>query len=419
MNAAPNTTIAEPHIAAPAFTGNKTLTGPSFLDAVVARIEGKADGPSDAIVAAVEIDTGKAAAPTPEPETQPKPSLSPRTTKVDPNAKGLDALFEDEPDTGAAAEPEEDFLKDIPADAKTPEAVNAWTGLKKEVKSLKGERESLAKENGDLKSRLETGAKLQDADPLKLEIEKLRTRTAEQEKIVAAFEITQSDEYKNVVEKPLARLGTEAAELAKRCDVDAQKLFDALSEPNLTRQKQMLLDVAGDMDDLDKGLMYDMARETRKIYQREDDLKASAKDAAAEIIRNRKEAEEKGKTESKAAQMREVDDMVKKLSSKTISRFLAGDDETPEAAIAALHKSAQETPWDEMTPNQRAFAAVASQIVVKAQHKLVAQERRIKELEAAVGSYSNNGPKTGKQAAVAQGTVDKSKSFVEALFGGK
>lgn len=397
-----------------------------FLDAITAVANGQpipaaeSAAPDPAPEKPVETKTAASETNTPEPaarETKQPKATAPTIKEPPAGAKGLDALAEDEADgaDNKDPEPEEDLLKDAPETARaTPEATNAWTGIKKEAKELKMKLAAVEAERDQFRAAAEKGSKLQDADPLKKELEAAKAQVAAFEKEAAVWRIESTTAYKSAVTAPLAKVEEDMLALAKRTDIDPEKLADAIAERNVKKQDAALDELADGLTEREKTRLFSLAEETAKIFTIRDRLESNAPAALKEAQAKEAEAKEAAKNETRAAQMREVDETVKTLAKKSIAKFLVADGETQEQAIEAISKAAQETPWDEMDPKQQAFAVASAVSLMRLQKTLLNQQARIRELEAAVGDDAAATPKAGRpegKAAKPRGT-----DFVDSIL---
>jgi hypothetical protein len=155
---------------------------------------------------------------------------------------------------GDALTPEE--IKEMPASANTPEAQQAWTTLKKENKAFTKELETL-------RSQVAERSKLADADPIKKENERLAKELEEAREHLKAANVTKHPIYKERIDKPLQRIGQQAAELAKRAEVDQDRVLDIIREADTKRQRAMFSEVAESLDDFDRGELVTLIQSAR------------------------------------------------------------------------------------------------------------------------------------------------------------
>jgi len=167
------------------------------------------------------------------PQETPKetPSAETQQTESKPAKKGVDALLDDASDqeqdqqkTEATEEAEE-----IPENIKdNPKAVAKWG-------EIRAEKKALEKELAQVKAQLAEKSKLQDADPLRKEAQEYKQKYEELEKEAATWRIEKTSAYRAEVTDPLLQIEDEVTEIAKKHDIDADKLLGSCPSPRATR----------------------------------------------------------------------------------------------------------------------------------------------------------------------------------------
>lgn len=389
----------------------------SFLDNVKASLEAVNDGraapaaeekaPEAKSPEAKEAPVAKEAKAAPAAKTAPAKAAKPIK-----DAKGVSGLLDDEVEEVAPTEDalSADELKEMPASANTPEAQLAWTTLKKENKAFTKELETL-------RQQVAERSKLADADPIRKENDQLKKELEEARNHLKAANVTKHPIYQERIDKPLQRIGAQAVDLAKRTEVDGDKLLDIIREPDPKRQRALFAEVASEMDDLDRTEFANLITQAKGVYAEEDEIRKDALEAAKELETRDASEKERSKTESKAAEMRAISDTLEKVGK--ISKYLAIEgEETPEDALKAVSEASQAKGWDEMDKDERAFAVVASNIAVRLKRNLAAKDAKIKSLEASLAGYTTASPSAGrgeeKRAKETDG-IPEGASFAEAV----
>jgi hypothetical protein len=379
----------------------------SFTRALEAALNPTTPAPVATPEPAAPEPTPTPAADTPTPE--PTPALQRETKPVvekekGPLKKGLDAL-DDEEETPVAkeAEPAEGDKDDTPpVDAVTPEAKNAWTKSRNEIREFKAKVTALEAEKTRLAAELEGKKGLTENDPLKAEVEALRKEREEFQKEAAKWNVTKTDAYRDAVTKPLNRLSTDALGIAKRNEINEGRLIDALREPDEKLQNEKITELTEALPEREKFRLWGIADELRKVYERQDEIEANAHESLKEAqAREQVEAAER-QTKNRAAEMRAVEDMKDKLLKS--ARYFKLDGETDEVAVKAILEEANTVPFDEQDLKAKSFSVAAAAMLPRVLRNHRALAAKLAEAEKELASYVGATPRT------TQGAVDKTPS---------
>lgn len=333
--------------------------------------------------------------------------------KIAPEAKsdkkGMDALLEGEEDAKPKAEEKDDAADAPEGTAETPKAKNAWTTLKKEAGMVPGLQAELAA----LKAQLSDRAKLQDADPLKKQIEELTAQRDELQKKAYAFDITQSPEWDAAVTAPIKTIMDAARGISSRSGVDERQLLGALEETDVKRQDELLAEITTDMTERERVRVFDLANKVSAIQDKRDQLLRDSDKAYEEIKTNSQKAVEERKTAARAEEMRAVAEHGEKLL-KIASQFTLGDGK---AAIQEIMDAANAVPFDELPANEKAFAAVSASALPMMQKVLkgITAERDSLKKEIAKLTGTAPGASQGAKPQEAATQKDPNMGFLESL----
>lgn len=346
---------------------------------------------------------------TPAETTQPELE-TPATEK-----KGFDA-FSDEP---ATEEKQPEAEEEPPAGVRTKEAREAWKAGRLAQKQIP----ELQKQIEEWKAKAEARAQLEDADPLKKEIEALRQRDAEREQEAAIWRIERTQAYKDAISQPLAKLEEQALQIAKDNELDANKLFDALSEPDRKTRREKMSSLTESMPEDDKFFVYDIAAKTHEIYARRDEMEKNAHVAYQEAQAREKEMAERTTTERRAAEMRAVTELKPKVLAAAASLIREG--ESAEAFAERIVTEANTVPFDEQPANVRAFQAVAAKLFDEmapkyraALDKIAKLERQISGITATTPRAANGTPALPAQTAVTRPFGERLREAAQSWMGG-
>lgn len=371
-----------------------TVGGPSqFLSSLASALNPQSAAALDSVVPVdPPAQTPPPAPATPPPAPEPvleKPAESQPVTEL---KKGFDAL-NDGLDAKTEPAPKAADADDFPPDATTPQAKNAWSSIKTELKTLKSEKEAWEAEKARLASEAAKAKQFTEADPEWKEYQKVKARLEEVEPVIARVAYTKTQAYRDTIETPRNEIGSAAKQLADQFKVPDNKMIAALTEPDPVRQNELLSEVTSEMDDRSKFRLYQMANDLEHLNRLDDRMAENAARAHKEAEAIEKQRMEQSAIEKKAAEMRAITDSKPKLLNAASLFTLNG--ETPEAAVEKILSEANETPFEEMDNNQKAFAIISASIVPRMQKMLVAQKAEVERLKKELADYSNATPRVG------------------------
>ena len=355
--------------------------------------------------------TGAIQPPTPQVETQSqqeqqveqKSEESP-TTK--PQKRGADSLLDDSSEDETQAQPDTEDAEDIPENIKdNPKAVAKWG-------EIKAEKKALEKELAQLKAQLGEKSKLQDADPLKKQVEEYRQRAEELEKEAATWRIEKTQAYKQEVTVPLDQIEKEVIEIAKRHEIDESKILAAFNEPDQATREKALEELAEFLPQSQRYKLFALNDSTLKVFNRAAELHSNAAAALEELQQRESVAAEEAKSQSRAEQMRAIDENLQKIS-KVAKNFVM-DDQSPEKFIEELKAASSETLFEDLSPDDRAFAVIASTALPKINKVIQALRKENASLKNEIAGYgaARPSPSSGQPGAA---KVDTGMDFLSAL----
>lgn len=237
-------------------------------------------------------------------DDKPKEDVTKQEVQTDDKAakKPWDKLGK--PDAKKEAATQTDDLGDIVPEG--DKAQNAWTGIRKEVKQLKTERETWLKERSDFEAKVK--ALEETASQIKPEDSEALKRYREQE---AVNYVQRTPEYQEKAAKPYSEGYEVLREVSEFTDLPVGKLQEALLEPNSILRDEKVLALletsAKDMTD------------ARKAALQKAVMDAGAKMNAASVEHQRLTQEaslkkEQLETQTKAQQMKTQEEAKKVFS---------------------------------------------------------------------------------------------------------
>lgn len=267
-----------------------------------------------------DIQSGKAAAPKPDPDgPDPKLGVVAEAPKVEAEKPKEDVVPEtpkdDKPATDDIKIPLDDEVTpvaegddaDNPFDPKSKEG-RAFKNLRLELKGAAERATAAEAARGTLESRIQ-------------ELEALQSTWAEKEAALKEYEadskvarLEASPEYRREVETPLSEIVKRSDEIADANGIDKYALTKALDEPDAAKRKVLLKDLLEGVDDEDKYDVRVLASKLDAVRAKETELRTNADRVLAEIKESR-EKEESAKALERVTARKEV-------SGKVAEKFL-------------------------------------------------------------------------------------------------
>jgi hypothetical protein len=351
---------------------------------------------------------------TPPPETAAPDAKAPEADAAKTTKKGLDALQLDPDAPAPAAETDAADAEDAALlKTMTQKAGKKFAELKTKAKQA----DALALKAAALEAQLKERAKLTDADPLKQELEAKSKRLEELEQALEVANIEYKPDFVRTVTVPKQELAKAATKWADQNKVDHEKVIEAIVEANPAKQEEMLAVLIDDVGRIEARKLENMVVEALAIFEREEYFKANASEVAKEAKSLEAERASKQATERRAAEMREVADIIDAL--KPIAKHFALDSQDPAQVLEAIARDAQEVPFSELDVKQHAYNAAAGAIFPRIQARLLATMAKLDAAEKEIAALHQSAPGTsGAGTAPAedpQASADK--HFLDALLG--
>lgn len=302
-------------------------------------------------------------------------------------------------------EEEETVEDDADGDDEVPEsvekqgekAVETWKNLKKETREAKTTAKELAAKVKDLERQLQGAATGETAK----ELEALRNRVAEQERIIAATSVVESEEYRTAVTEPARRIEHEVRDIVEDPE-QVERIFDAMNKPTTKERIAALTSATEDMPELARQHVYNLSNQYLDVLAKDAEIREKAVAAKAEIDRNALARQNQETEQEKQARLAASD----KVWNNTVKKmaFAVGDDGELLPEFAGVREKGRDVSITEATLGTQAFAPYAVQLVPVLVAKLNEAVTKQKELSAQVDRLTGATPKP-KVASVSQGSA--------------
>lgn len=319
---------------------------------------------------------------TPDPASEAKEEPEKEEAPAVPTLDDLTALEESEAGSTEGDEAPEEVK------AQGEKAVVRWGELKKAEK----ERDRLKAENEELRVKLDSG----DTAKVSKELEELRTKLAEREKVIAAYDVTQSDEYQRYVVEPMNKLEERARNLTEDAEIE-EGIISALAEVNPKRRLTRLAEITDGMSEFQKFELYRIVGEMDNLFAKREEVIQNAYKAKEEIDRSRMAERQKETEEQKQARLSASDTVWKNLVKKL--PFLTDEEGNLRKEFEEVKVNGRGGITEEMSLGTQAFAGYAAHLVPKMTEVIATKDKRIKELESSIAALQGAAPSMGNNGS--------------------
>lgn len=278
----------------------------SFADKIGGKVSGETDGVDAAKLAADQAAADKAAS---ESASSAKAAADAKTSadaksaaEAAEKAKADKSASTSNPnlsaDTTVAKEPTASEEEDKKPEGVTEKAWISWKGKEAARKQAIKERDEAKKEAESIRAELaESGKTKDERDALKKELEETKAKIGEYEQEISITRVEATAKFKEQVTAPQTKIKATVEEIAKRYEIPAKTLMDAIQEPDAAKRAEALSDAIEDLKLADQ-LKIGQAEER---WQETLDKAASFKTDAGkqlEEIERQKTAEDSQRTDS-------------------------------------------------------------------------------------------------------------------------
>ena len=299
-----------------------------------------------------------------------------------------------------------DDTDEMPREA---DSLKKWAvNMKKDWKAEKAKRE-------ELEAKLADFEKLRSAfDPT--EVEKLRQVVEEQDRELTLARVEATKEFKEAVAAPMQQIRELAGQLAKKYELKESEVMEALSEKDPSLRTDKISDLTSGMNDADKWTLYEAQRRYAKVENVREKVVNNAKMALERVEKSREEQQKLSFEQRK----KEYDDHLMKVWSDAqnaipLLKPVEGDDDWNNQ-LAAAKAFAEQLESADMTPDVKARIAVRSAVAPLIYGQFVALFNQYQQMEKALEKYQSATPKAGGGASVpAVETKAEFDDFLEAI----
>jgi len=335
-----------------------------------------------------QVDVTPAIAP--KTEDTPKVEGAPKEVEKSaepPKPKTIDDFVGDEETEEPAKKDAATDDEEIPEEVKKQgeKSVSRWSDLKRKEKEF----DKLAAENAELKAKVEKVV----APEVTKELDELRKVVAEKDRAIAAFAVTESDEYKHAVTEPLMRLEEQARAISDDPDME-EAIMAALEEPNLKARNKKLSDITDTLNAFQSAKLVRIVDDVDAVLSKGQEIRQKAIEARGEIERNKlaKTAEESEK--DRAARLATADAIRKNIVKQM--PFLADEDGDPLPEFKEVFEKGKMGITQEMSLRTQVFAGYAAQLVPHMAGIIEQRDGKIAELEASIKALRSANGEIGR-----------------------
>ena len=314
--------------------------------------------------------------------------------KIDPLAKETPAAADDGP-PGKGSEAAKTGWMQL-KEAKN-EAISRAEALQKEIDARNTELAEARREAQEAKDQLVDLPSLKEKAQIAEE--------AERELKVARVESSQ--EWKNVIAKPLGAISEALDAIAEANEIPVRSLAEAISEADPKEQRRLMNELIPSLSELDRLKLVQMAGDYKIIDAKREEMRTHAAEAQKELEERRSREEAKFHKETRSRYESQVTATIDHLK-KSIPVDLA-EGETLDGVFATVARDAASIDFSKLTPDIQARAASFSLLLPRVVEQLKQTQAKLKEAEARVTSMHKTTP------SVAQGTPSAPADSVDFL----
>jgi|GEM_PF-6080201 len=273
-------------------------------------------------------------------------------------------------------------------------ATTSWKQIKLEAKEAKAE---VARITAELVAAKAASANPAELTTLRAELEATKKTLSESEGELGLTRVQGTQEFKNAITVPKANILDLAGKFATKYDVSKEQLVAALSEPDQSKQGDMLAAIGATFQERDRMRLYGMGDDFLELSEREALL---LKDSAATM--DRIQARRKGESETvDTAQRNEygaaLSEVEGELSGKGLFFKTEGEGVDPEhgKAVKAAFEVARSVNLTSLNPKGRAYAAYAGAVFPLVMGNLAAANAEVTRLTAELAKINKADPGAG------------------------
>lgn len=293
---------------------------------------------------------------------------------------------------------DEDEVPEDPPKGASKKASEDWKKLrgsrdkyKEQATNLERAVEAKEKEMEALQRKVQELQELEGKAALSEEYEEKLKKFDELEKQVAMLDVRKTEAYKKAITEPLEALDGSVKALAKSNETEVNALYKALNEPDLAEQRVALKELTAGWDEIEKMELWDIAKNVRAIYSKQDEMEQNAHAAA-------KEAEQLSQVErekQKAAFQKEFSTAAESILGdfKEKAPFVPlRDGETVDRRFAAIAEKLKQVDFDSANAREKAYAAASALMLPQANLTIAKLQKEKAALEARLDKKQQTKP---------------------------
>ena len=252
-----------------------------------------------------------------------------------------------------------------------------------------------------------------DIDPA--EVERLRTINAEYEKELQVTRVEATQEYKETVVQPLAKIQGAVEGIAKRYEIDASQLVAAMADP----ESEKLSDLVAGMNDRDRFRLYEMAEQVGTVMTIRERVVNNAQEALRRIQEHRDSQIRQQQTEFTKQYTKAMESTWTDLSEKVPYLQKVDGDTERNAKIESVERFARTVDLSNPDPSVRSGIAIRAAVAPYLLDQLNQAQAKLREAETVLAKYKHATPKTGggTSSAALAGEKPQYDDFLAAIRG--
>jgi len=289
---------------------------------------------------------------------------------------------------GKATSPAEALDDPLPEDVAnaSPKAQSSWREMKKIIK----ERTKEAKE---LQRLLDEEKAKKASDPV--EVESLKAKLEEKERVLYTSQVTATDEYKAAVTTPLATLEGKIAALAAKRAIPEEDIKLAFAESDPDKQEEMLGDLASGLNEFERLRFYELAKEHASLVDIKRRILENSKEAMQRVEEHRAAQEKEAKDEYVAKMGNALDNTWRVIQERLpLFREQEGNDAWNKT-LREIDSTARSMDFDALPPESRALVAYRASIAPVATKMLFDLYSEHQKLTAELAKIKGATPRAG------------------------
>lgn len=321
------------------------------------------------------------------PEPSPESASEPTAEKVSvPTADAVAKLRGRKAKKEELSKPEtKEDVEEMPREA---DSLKKWAvNMKKDWKAEKAKREELEAKLAEFESNKPA------FDPS--EVEKLKKVVEEQERELSLARVEATKEFKEAVVQPMQQIRDTAGQLAKKYELNLNEVMAALSEKDPSSRSDKISDITAGMNDADKWTLYEAQRRYAKVEGVREKVAANAKLALEKVEQHRQEQAQAQIEEYKKSYSQNLSKVWSEAQEAIpLLKPVEGDDDWNNQ-LQQAQQFAQQVDLLQLPSEAQARIAIRSAVAPLIYGQFVALFNQYQEMEKALEKYQSATPKAG------------------------